>query len=233
MKAILAFLVFCFIACSQKLNLGDLNSIHGSQSVAGNQYLSCSSFADKTFHGYIWTADPDSQKGCIHIDISQYPKELLENADLFLQAYPFSVRNQEMVYGSSLQIHTVPKFLRDGQRESSPRSYIIDSYFVEIDLGMELDHFFLDHLLKICDIEEKWKGLQLVIYYEKAGQDPVPIRTSKFLLPPFLIHPEHFREENGEALGAFHPFLEYTSEMKSQSSSSYYDLAEEMCSHIL
>ena len=112
-------------------------------------------------------------------------------------------------------------------------SKIIDTYLIETQLGLEPDYFFLDHLLEICDVGSGWKGLQLVIYERRVNQDePALIRITKFLLPPFLTHPGHFREKNGAALAAFHPFLELTADFKSKPS-SYYDLAEEMCDFIL
>ena len=232
LKFVFLFLSFT-ISCAQKTNQEkeDHTIIYQSMSSGKDRYLTCNMFADDTFRGYVWSDSktPDYKRDCVYIDITKNPKEFLKNEDLFLQIYPFSIVNNEISYGSSLPIKTIKKFIKDEEKKVLVLSHIIDTYLVETELDLEPDHFFLDHLLEVCDIEEKQGGLQLVIYERRESQeDPAPIRITQFLLPPFLVHPEHFRDANGSALAAFHPFLKYISELKSKPS-SYYDLAEKMC----
>ena len=238
MKVCLKYMVLfpCFmLSCAQKVDLEMDNQTviyQASMSEERNPYLSCNQFADETFRGYIWSdSEYSDYKDCVYIDITDSPKEFLRNEDLFLQIYPFSIKNEEMNYGSSLSIKTMRKNKDNG--EALVLSQIIDTYLVETELDIEPDYFFLDHFFKVCDLEEEWDGLQFVIYERRKNQEkPAPIRITKFLLPPFLVHPEHFRDVHGDALAAFHPFLEYIPELKSQPS-TYYDLAEKICRSIL
>ena len=233
LKLVFLFLFF-IVSCAKKANQEQQDNhtiIYQSMSSGKDRYLTCNMFSDDTFRGYIWSdsEEPDYKKDCVYIDITRSPKELLRNEDLFLQIYPFSIVNGEMNYDSSLLIKTVKKFVKDEKKKVLATSHIIDTFLVETELGLEPDYFFLNHLLEVCDIGEKQAGLQLVIYERRENQeDHAPIRITQFLIPPFLVHPEHFRDVNGNALAAFHPFLKYISELKSKPS-SYYDLAEKMC----
>ena len=227
------FFSFFIISCAQRVDLGqEGDTIIYNKSTAGDQksnYMSCSLFADKTFQGYVWdNVDSSSSKSdCVHVKITKYPQELLKNEDLFLQIYPFFIKNGEMRYDESLSIETLTK----DQKKALVLSKLIDTYLIEKELKLNPDHFFADHILEICNIKEDWNGLQLVIYERRPDQKSVPIRVTKFLLPPFLVHPELFRETRGDALAAFHPFLSFINEFKSKPS-SYYDLAKKMCQSI-
>ncbi len=202
---------------------------YASTSQSNTHYLSCNQFTDTTFMGYVYKDSENPDPRCVLMDIAKSPKSFLKNEDLFLQVYPFTLRGDKMRYGSSLPIKTIEKF----SKEALIQSQIIDAYLVEVEIKREPDYFFLDHLFEVCLItEESWEGLQLVLYERRAEQDPVPLRVTKFLLPPFLIHPEHFKEEKGNALAAFHPFLESIPQSKT-SSKFYHDLAKEMCLPVL
>lgn len=220
----LIFAVFFLLSCAQKLNLGSELYVNSQES-----YLSCNQFADDTFRGYIWKAHYEGEN-CVSLDITDSPPLLLKNPHLFLQIYPFSMEGEEIVYGSSLPIQTLQKTAKKEDQKPLILSQIIDLYLVEKELALDPELFFLDHILEVCDVGNSWQGLQLVIYERQADRDevPLPVRRTKFLIPPFLIHPEHFREEEGEALAAFHPFLDYIPEYQSQPS-AYYDLADQIC----
>ena len=228
--------LFLAMACAQKvddLEWEEQAVIYQASSGGKNRYLSCNRFADETFRGHIWSDSGDigHEEGCAYVEIARHPQELLKNESLFLQVYPFSIKGGQAVYGKSLPINTLKKSSKEGKKEILASSQIIDTFLVEAELELEPDHFFLDHILEVCAIEDKWAGLQLVIY-QRREESSVPLRTSKFLLPPFLAHPEHFRDTKGQALAAHHPFLDLVSELKSQPS-AYYDRAEEMCRSFL
>jgi len=220
------------MSCAQRVDLGlEGNTIIYNKSM-GNQksnYMSCNLFADETFQGYVWSdlAFSSSKSECVHLEIKKYPQKLLRNEDLFLQIYPFFIKGDKMQYGESLPVKTLTKY----QGEEVILSQLIDTYLIETELELNPDHFFADHNFEICKTGEEWKGLQLVIYERRSDQESVPLRVTKFLLPPFLVHPEIFKEAQGNALAAFHPFLKFANEFKSKPS-SYYDLAEVVCSFI-
>ena len=222
------FFISLILSCSHKLTAPP-DSLEGRlvyQSVALNEqnYMTCNFFSDETFRGYIYR--PSSDNNCLHIDITESPKALLRNEDLFLQIYPFRVLKEDIEYGVSLPIHTTHKF---DTEKILIKSQIIDTHLVQVELGLEADHFFLDHVLEICNIDKKWTGMQLVIY-ERREKESVPIRITKFLKPPFLVHPEYHRDREGVGLSAYHPFLDYIPEFKSEPN-RYYKLAEQVCSH--
>lgn len=227
------FCSFLMPSCAQKVDseFGGEAVIFQSQSEEREHYSSCNFFADETFRGYIWHDSEGAgyAPDCVNLDIVKSPKEFLRNEDLFLQIYPFSTDDEELKYGASLPIRTIKK---NEDKEVLVLSQIIDTYLVETELQQDTDYFFLDHSFEVCNVGKEWEGLQLVIYERRAEQEnAVPIRISKFLLPPFLVHPEHFRETKGSALAAFHPFLEHIPELKSEPS-AYYDLAEQMCDQL-
>lgn len=234
------FILFFTVSCAKHVKQNNSESyafFYQSSSVEEkNRYISCNVFADETFRGYVWQDSKSSvhNEECIYLDIVKSPKGLLRNEDLFLQIYPFSIDNEGINYGSSFPIRTVRKpSTNDEEEDILVLSQIIDTYLVETELDLETDHFFLDHVFKICDVGEEWDGLQLVIYERRnSPKEPIPVRVSKFLIPPFLIHPEHFRDTHGEALAAFHPLLEYIPQIKSRPS-EYYDLAKNLCISVL
>ncbi len=221
------------ISCAQEVNQNYERhaAIYGF-SLAGereDQYQSCNEFSDETFRGYVWShsSSPD-KSSCVSMEIIEYPHELLKNESLFLQIYPFSIEWGKMRYGESLPVNTLTR-----DQEELILSNMIDAYLVEIKLKLETDYFFEDHIFELCDIGDEWAGLHLVVYERRPNQQaPAPIRTTKFLLPPFLAHPGHFRDVKGDGLAAFHPFLAYAAQPQS-ASKSYYDLAEEMCQSVL
>ena len=221
------FFSFFMMSCAQKLNLGlegDTIICNKSMGDRENNYMSCNFFADETFRGYVWSDLADSKPDCVHVKITKYPQELLRNEDLFLQIYPFSIKEGKPRYGESLPIET----LTENQEEAVVLSQLIDIYLIEKELKLNPDHFFADHILEICKTGEEWEGLQFVIYERRLNQESAHIRVTKFLIPPFLVHPVLFRDTQGNALAAFHPFFEFIGEFKSKPS-SYYDLAEKMC----
>ena len=232
MKAffLLIFAVF-MLSCAQQSILSqasvDENRAYSLRESDKKKFMTCNFFADETFRGYIYR--PPSKKNCFHIDIVESPEELLKNEDLFLQIYPFKILRDELDYGFAQTIYTRSKM--DKERVLI-KSQLIDTHIIQVELDLSTDYFFLDHVLEICDLDDKWKGLQLVIYERRQGQEgAVPIRITKFLNPPFLIHPEYFRDRAGMDLTAYHPFLDYISKFKSNPE-SYYELEERMCSHL-
>ena len=229
---LLFYAVFLF-SCAQKVSTlkSSLNESENIiyQSALSNKrkFMTCNFFSDETFRGYVFHSS--GLDNCFHIDITESPKELLKNDDLFLQIYPFRVSEDGLEYGLSQTIYTLPKF---DKQKVLIKSQIIDTHVVQVELDQEADHFFLDHTLEVCSLDEKWQGLQLVIYERRQGQEePIPIRITKFLKPPFLIHPEYFRDKAGNGLAAYHPFLELIPDLKSEPG-SYYKLAEQLCSHL-
>ena len=219
-------LVFFFPSCSKRVEDGDW-SIPQFSVGEKRHYARCNVFSDETFKGIVWHSSSSKKSKCVFMEIEKSPEALLKNEDLFLQIYPFSVEEGETKYGSSLAIKTI--------REKEPliSSQIIDAYLVKTELKWEAENFFWDHFFKLCEIEQHWDGLQLVIYERRENQEePAPIRISKLLLPPFLIHPGRFKEEKGNSLAAFHPFLEFMPKLKSEMS-AYNDLAQKMCQPVL
>ena len=187
-----------------------------------NYFMSCQFFADTSFRAYIYNSD---QEGCVYLEITESPPALLERNDLFIQIYPFTSTNQELKYGSSVPIYILQK---SDSAESLMKSFIIDSHIIKVDLKQDSHRFFEDHKLAVCNLEEQWEALQIVIYERRSYQDSLPIRTSKMLIPPFLVHPEYFKEQNGELLAPYHPFFDLIPQYQSDPQ-AYYDRAEEMC----
>ncbi|MCY4321341.1 MAG: hypothetical protein OXC37_02910 [Bdellovibrionaceae bacterium] len=227
---ILLFFTGVMLSCAQKISLFQASSVdesYNSNPFDSKNFMTCNLFSDITFRGYVYR--PASKDNCFHLDIIESPKELLKNEDLFLQIYPFRFNEDNIEYGLAKKINTVAKF---NTEDILIQSSIIDTHIVQVELDLESDQFFLDHVLEVCDLDDKWQGLQIVIYERRdASEDAIPIRVTKFLNPPFLIHPEHFREEMGLDLAAYHPFLDYIPKFKSEPT-KYYDLAEDFCSHL-
>ena len=232
MKTIFLLLFSSFVmSCAQETLVRqaslDENIIYQPEILSKKKFMACNFFADETFRGYIYR--PSSKSSCFHIHITEGPKEFLRNEDLFLQIYPFRIFRDEHEYGFSQTIHTRAKF---GEQKILIKSQLIDAHIVQVELKETADHFFLDHTLEICGLDKKWQGLQLVIYERRDyHEEPVPIRITKFLVPPFLIHPEYFRDKKGINIAAFHPFLEHIPDFKSKPD-GYYRLAEQMCAYI-
>ena len=212
------------LSCSVKTSLppAEENSLIYKSTGSQNHYMRCQFFADTNFQGYIYNS---SQEDCVYLDILKSPKNLFKSDQLFIQIYPFTSGDNELIFDSSVPIYT---FEKNNLEEPLMKSFIIDDHIIKVDLQLNEDHFFKDHQFEICDLDENWEGLQLVIYKRVTDQeDSIPFRTSKILIPPFLVHPEYFRETKGELLTAYHPFFQFIPQSNPQ---AYYDLAEQMCS---
>ena len=229
-----ASLFFALLAsCAQELSITEEHASRHSSFIEKSPYLSCNVFADETFRGRVWNEDSSSDlnESCVYLEIEESPQELLENRNLFLQLYPFLVESGGgFHYGPSLPINTIPRQEKSQpEKEALIQSQIIDAYLVNIQLETSPDQFFFDHFFEICNIDDRWEGLQLVIYSKKENiRDPKPLRTTKFLLPPFLAHPEAFKNKHGNGLTAFHPFLEMTADQE-KGPEVYYGRAEQIC----
>jgi len=183
-----------------------------------NHYMTCNRIADSTFQGYIY----DSPKSdCVFIEIDKSPQVLFENDSLFMQIYPFKIDKTDFRYGDSLRIYTLDK----QTNQTLVESLILDSHIV-MELEKEAPLFFKEHRLEVCGLQD-WEALQIVIYERRAEEDMAPIRVSKFLKPPFLIHPEYFKDSVGNELAAFHPF---SNPLPASNSNQYYKLAKQICS---
>ena len=220
------FLSFFLFSCAEKVsqdNQGESYIYRLPSSDYKTHYMTCSLLKDKTFHGYLYDSP---RNNCLFLEIDKGPKNLFENNSLFLQMYPFKVMESDIDYGESLRIYTLDRF----NNQTLVESFILDSHIVEIELEKEGALFFEEHRFEICGIGEEWDGLQLVIYErrDRRDQDPAPIRVSKVLKPPFLIHPEYFRDSMGDDLASYHPFSSYISELSSDPT-QYYELAEDLC----
>jgi len=235
MKRSLKYLSFCFLfSCAQKVdhNWSSESLNLNSETKDRKQYASCNLFSDKTFRGYIWRSSSSTfRPQCVNIEIVRSPGDFLTNKDLFLQIYPFTVGDDKIDYGKSLTIYTIKK--SDSRKDILISSKIIDKHLVEIEMGLNVNSFFSDHFFELCNMDSKWEAIQFVLYERRTFQkEATPVRTTAFLTPPFLIHPEQFKNHKGEALAAFHPFLEHIQEFSSDSN-QYYDLSEDICADVL
>ncbi len=217
------FFVFFILSCAEKKSEYDGDDehtiIYGASSKK-SPYFSCNRFADETFRGDIYI-----KSGCAYIDINKSPKDLFDNRDLFLQMYAFSIKSGEMEYSSSIAFKTVER----GNREKAlMQSEIINTDLVKAELNLNPNTFFKNHSFEICDLEETWDGLQLVVYKKRIPPPSISVRVTKFLLPPFLVHPEQFRDNKGDVLAGLHPLLKLIPKMNFRPS-AYYDYAEEVC----
>lgn len=223
-------LLFLFSSCDKTLKVvKNKSQVTVHKSTAKKQlYFTCNVFADETFHGRITNENENLDKNCFLLDINKAPKDFLRNETLFLQIYPFLAQNDKFLYGESLRLLTLVKSEKR-EKDVIADSNILDTFLVENHLKIDPDYFFLDHIFKICDVRPEWQGLQLVIYKKNIiTSKNIPIRTTKILLPPFLIHPQHYKESQGDMLAAYHPFLEMIPDLQSKPS-AYYDRAEDIC----
>lgn len=223
----LFFIVFFLFSCAEKVSFntdkeGESYIYRLPSSDYKNHYMTCNLIASSTFQGYIYDSP---RKNCVFLEIDKGPASLFEDNSLFMQVYPFKMNERNLSYGDSLRIYTL-------DRETSQtlvESLILDAHIVNLELEKEGSLFFQEHRFEVCDLDEEWNGLQIVIYERRSDEDPAPIRVSKFLKPPFLIHPEYFRDSKGNELLAYHPFSSYIPDF-SADSNQYYELAEEICS---
>ena len=202
-------------------------------SVGQHLHFSCNKFKDDSFGGYVWNGyNPSSNNTCIYLYLTHSPRELFTNEDIFLQIYPFFIEDDDIFFAPSVWINTVTKFDDEESRMTLGSSKIIDTYFIKKSLNLNPSSFFEDHFLEICDIEQDWVGLQLTLYKRKIREEnPSLLKVTKFLLPPFLIHPEQFRESYGDAALVFHPLFNRFEE--GSQTVNYNKYAEDMCSRIL
>ena len=219
-------LLCSLLSCTEKVSgTGQKGSVT-YQSSQSNNYMTCNFFADNTFRGYIYSSP---KKDCFYLDIIESPRDLLKNDDLFLQIYPFTVSGDKPKYGTSIPIYTIEKFNRD---EVLMKSYIIDTHIVKVDLQLEEDYFFLDHMFELCELDQTWDGLLLVVYQRRENEDSsASVKKTQFLKPPILIHPEYFKEAKNDTLAAYHPFFGYIPQFKSDPN-KYYELADQLCSEV-
>ena len=222
--AIFLLAVIFLLSCAQEVKAPEKEEISLAYASTGDQnyFMGCQFFADNSFRGYIYNSP---QEGCLELEITKSPDSLLQNEDFFIQMYPFTIKNQELSFGPSVPIYT---FKKSDPENPLIKSFIIDSHIVKVDLKLDSHYFFEDHKFSICDLDEEWEALQMVIYERRERQDPIPIRTTRMLIPPFLVHPEYFKEQRGELLAPYHPFFKLIAQYPSEPQ-VYYDRAEEMC----
>ena len=227
-KFLSLLLIFFLFSCAEKVSTQEKQEqsyiYRLPSSDYKNHYMTCNLFTDKTFQGYIYDSP---RENCVFLDIDKAPKALFEKDYFFLQMYPFKVTDSEIDYGASLRIYTLDK----ANNQTLVESFILDFHIVQLELEKEATLFFEEHRFEVCGLGQEWEGLQMVIYERRnqRDQDPVPIRVSKFLKPPFLIHPEYFRDSKGNELAAYHPFSSSISDVNSNPN-QYYERAEEICS---
>lgn len=216
--------ILFLLSCAAKTTGPDTEEISMAFRSTGQQeyFMNCHVFADNSFRGKIYNSD---QEGCIYLEINNSPSALFKTSDLFIQIYPFTQEDTELQFGPSALIHT---FKKSDSTSPLMQSFIIDSHIIKVELQLPVDSFFENHKFSICKLDEQWEALQLVIYERRDNQDPIPIRTSQMLIPPFLVHPEYFKEQRGQLLAPYHPFFNLISQYQSDPQ-AYYDRAEEMC----
>ena len=222
--------LFCFfillIACAQRQQIDRSSFVmtQASESVRSG-HMSCNAFSDETFYGRL---KPSSQEGCFDLEILEYPSNLFEEGLVFLQLYPFSAQNENIFYGPSLAMKIYKKgwLSKDVALIKTP---LISADIIERELQTSKSDFFKNHYIKACPDDPSWEAIQLVLYLKKDSESsPIPLRVSPFLLPPFLLHPQEFRDQKGNQLAVYHPFLGVLHNQEA-SYSSYHDLSKEMC----
>lgn len=181
----------------------------------------CSLFQDNTFRGEVkasFTPSGEYDPQCIEVHIFDSPDTLLELDNLFVQAYPFNYEDKEgFVSGSAF------KFEVYKSGNALEEEYLVSSKILDSHLAKSLDSpksFFRKHYFKICrDDLQDWDAMQFVVYHEtdevyknkydieKTKKKHSHIRITRFLIPPFESHPEHFRKDKGDALAVYHPFI--------------------------
>ena len=228
LRFFLVFFSFFLLSCAKEVSLKDSQNQSAiylpSSSKYKNHYMTCNLLKDKTFRGVLYNSPRDN---CLLLDIDKGPDRLFEDSSFSMQIYPFKVTQSELEYGQAIEIYTLDR----SNNQTLAVSYVLDTHTVNIELQKEGSLFFQEHRFEICEIDDQWDGLQLVIYERRNSfrkEDPVPIRVSKVLKPPFLIHPEYFRDTEGVDLAAYHPFSDSISAVHIEPE-DYYDRAEELC----
>ena len=224
MRLFFLFLCFILLACAQEVSLQDeeKNFIYqASSSNQKNHYMTCNLLRDNTFQGYLYSSSKDN---CRLLEINNSPKDLFRDDSLFVQIYPFKAAENDMSYGKELRIYIMERL----NGRLLVESFVLDNYIVKVELEKEESSFFKEHKLELCGLDEQWDGIQIVVYERRSyrGDKPIPVRISKVLKPPFLIHPEYFRDVRGNNLVKYHPFFNYISELNSDPN-QYYDWAKQ------
>ena len=224
----LVFFSFFMLSCAKEVSLKDSQDQSvvylPSSSKYKNHYMTCNVLKDKTFHGVLYNSP---RKNCLLLDIDKGPDRLFKDNSFSMQIFPFKVLDSELDSGQAIKIYTLDK----SNNQTLAESYALDSYIVDLELEKDGDLFFQEHYLEVCDIDDQWDGLLLVIYERRNSfrkEDPVAKRVSKVLKPPFLIHPEYFRDTEGADLAAYHPFSDSISALNVEPE-EYYERAEELC----
>ena len=226
MRLFSLFLCFVLLACAQEVSLKDEEKpfiYRFSSSNRKNHYMTCNLLRDNTFQGYLYSSSKDN---CVLLEIDNSPKGLFKDDSLFVQIYPFKASADDISYGKALRIYTIERL----NSRLLVESFILDNYIVTLELEKEESSFFKEHKFELCGLNDQWDGIQIVVYERRSyrGDDPIPVRISKVLKPPFLIHPEFFRDVKGNNLGKYHPFLNYISEFNSDPN-QYYEWVEQIC----
>ena len=152
---------------------------------------------------------------CVDLEIKEVPESLFQENLTFVQVYPLFIRGEQTEFGASLLFEPISKTDLMSVGETSD---VLDLDFIKSVAGnSDPKTFFQRNYLRLCGLDEKWEALQLVIYLErttqpdKDGEKPVktnlPIRITRFLIPPFFTHPGTFEEQKGLGLLALHPHL--------------------------
>ena len=242
-RFILTACLWLLIACADRMtrfytdDSDGLTSASTSRgSYTGSRYMKCNIFADETFRGEVTVASDKKENyisGCFDINIFKSPENLFKENTRLLQAFPMNIKNEEEIFGKALTMKVYHK--ERGQDE--PPSLVaraIDRQSINSRLkASSTKHFFKDYKLQICDIDpEQWKALQLVVYRDNLGKN-TPIRTTKFLLPPFLSDPNEYNDREEKGLAALHPLLSQRMEATrdgDSEDSDFHQHASSLCS---
>ena len=191
----------------------------------------CNPFSDETFHGEakaVFSASGQYDPSCVQVEIFKGPSSLFEVDNLFLQAYPIRFNRGEFNSGLALNIEIYQPL----QKKPLLVSELLDAQIIKKLDSSTSNEFFRKHYFKLCSEDlGQYRAVQLVVYFEdkeKETDKNSVVRTTRFLLPPFLSHPTHFKKSEGKALAALHPFL--TSKKKEElGSEHFYQLANSIC----
>ena len=239
-RCILTALFWFFVACADKIagfrGSDGLVSTSMARDSSESRYIKCNIFADETFRGEVTVTSDEKGNyisGCFDINIFKSPENLFSENTRFLQAFPMTIRNEEEIFGKTLTLEVYNKEREQGEAPSLV-ARAIDRDSIKDRLNISSKHFFKDYKLQICDIDpEQWKALQLVVYRDNAGKN-TPIRTTKFLLPPFLSDPSKYNDREEKGLAALHPLLSQRMEAArdgdSEDSDSYQYSSSSLCS---
>ncbi len=222
---LISLLSLLFLSCAEKVQKTeeDFASVYASTVPIEGRFLKCNTFSDNTFHGKVKLVE--NKKDCIDLKILKYPDSFFNTEQFFLQAYPLSLKDGVSKYGKSLSFTVY-----ENGEDSIPlvQSSIIDSFLVEKDIKSSTKNFFQEHYFRICDVTQDWDMVQLVTYLRKDGKSN-PARLTKFLIPPFLSNPSHFKQDKGDDLGVYHPFFDLKNSFQIEPS-SYYQFSQSLCS---